>query len=71
MASTTVQSFGKPLSRSHAFWAVAAILLTITAISAVPSPLYALYQQEWDFADSVLTAVFAVYVLALLVSLLV
>jgi len=53
------------------FWAMAGILVTITAISAVPSPLYALYQQEWGFADSVLTEVFAVYVLALLVSLLV
>ena len=71
MTSTAVHPLGKPLSRSNAFWAVSAILLTITAISAVPSPLYALYQQEWDFADSVLTAVFAVYVLALLVSLLI
>jgi MFS family permease len=50
---------------------MAAILLIITAISAVPSPLYAFYQQEWNFADSVLTEVFAVYVLALLVSLLI
>lgn len=71
MTSTTPRSIGKPLSRDHAFWVMAAILLTITAISAVPSPLYALYQREWHFADSVLTEVFAVYVLALLVSLLV
>lgn len=68
--SASFPSSRNPISRDHAFWATAGILLVITAISAVPSPLYALYQEEWDFADSVLTIVFAVYVLALLVSLL-
>lgn len=58
------------LSRSASF-AVAAIAGTaaLTAASA-PSPLYPVYQQLWDFSAFTLTAVFAVYVFALLVALL-
>ncbi|MCB0863794.1 MAG: MFS transporter [Solirubrobacterales bacterium] len=59
------------ISHGRAFWAMAAIAVTFPAISAVPSPLYSLYQDLWGFSDSVLTEVFAVYVVALLVSLLV
>ena len=50
---------------------MAGIAVTFPAISAVPSPLYALYQDMWGFSDAVLTEVFAIYVVALLVSLLV
>lgn len=50
---------------------MAAIAVTFPAISAVPSPLYALYQDRWGFSDAVLTEVFAIYVVALLFSLLV
>ncbi len=50
---------------------MAAIAVTFPAISAVPSPLYSLYQDMWGFSDAVLTEVFAVYVVALLCSLLV
>lgn len=38
--------------------------------SAAPSPLYPLYQRLWGFSSAMLSAVFAVYVGALLVSLL-
>jgi len=55
----------------RAFWAMAAIAVTFPAISAVPSPLYALYQDRWGFSAATLTEVFAIYVLALLISLLV
>lgn len=41
------------------------------AASGVPSPLYRVYAEEFGFGSAVLTVVFAVYVLALLVSLLV
>jgi len=60
-----------PLAHGRAFWAMAAIAVTFPAISAVPSPLYALYQDRWGFSSATLTEVFAIYVVALLVSLLV
>ncbi len=59
------------IPHGRAFWAMAAIAVTFPAISAVPSPLYTLYQDMWGFSDSTLTEVFAIYVLALLTSLLV
>jgi MFS family permease len=39
--------------------------------SAVPSPLYVVYQDEWGFSSITLTSVFAVYAIALLAALLV
>src|SRR4051794_7977829 len=70
---TTFSAITTPrrLSRSRAFWAMASIAVTFPAASAVPSPLYTVYQQRWGFAPSTLTEVFAVYALALLASLLV
>ncbi|TNC27055.1 MFS transporter [Amycolatopsis alkalitolerans] len=41
------------------------------AASSAPSPLYIVYQQAWHFSATTLTAVFAVYVLGLIASLLV
>ena len=40
------------------------------AASAAPTPLYVVYQQQWGFSATVLTVVFAVYVFALIGSLL-
>ncbi|TIC85532.1 MFS transporter [Nocardioides sp. GY 10127] len=57
---------GRPLSFALAGTVGAA---TLTAASA-PSPLYPVYQAEWGFSSFVLTLVFAVYVFALLGSLL-
>jgi predicted MFS family arabinose efflux permease len=48
-----------------------AITVTFPAASAVPSPLYSVYQARWGFSSSTLTEVFAVYALALLASLLI
>ena len=59
------------LSHARAFWAMAAIAVTFPAASAVPSPLYTVYQERWGFSASTLTEVFAVYALALLASLLI
>ncbi|WP_116112085.1 MFS transporter [Amycolatopsis ruanii] len=59
------------LSHPVAFTAVAVIFVLFMAASSVPSPLYVVYQQEWGFSSMTLTAVFAVYVLGLIVSLLV
>jgi MFS family permease len=59
------------LPRPAAFWSVAVLLVLMLAASAVPSPLYRVYQEEFGFSSGVLTTVFGVYALALLGSLLV
>lgn len=59
------------LSQPTAFAALAAIFVVFTAASAVPSPLYVVYQEAWDFSATALTFVFAIYVVGLLGSLLV
>jgi sugar phosphate permease len=53
------------------FWPTATVLFLFVAASAVPAPLYRVYQKNWGFSDTTLTAVFAVYVLVLLLALLV
>jgi MFS family permease len=58
------------LRRSGAFWFVAITLALMLFASSAPSPLYVVYQAHWHFSAITLTCVFAVYVLALLVSLL-
>lgn len=56
---------------SRSFTAVAATTVLFLAASAAPSPLYVVYQELWGFTPTVLTAVFAIYVVGLLGSLLV
>jgi MFS family permease len=58
------------LPRAAAFWVVGATVAALLAASSAPSPLYPIYQQEFGFSALELTAIFAVYVLALLLSLL-
>jgi MFS family permease len=60
-----------PPARSVAFWLAAAVLVLFLAASAAPTPLYRVYQARWGFSASTLTAVFAVYVLFLLVTVLI
>ena len=59
------------LPRRAAFWILAATLAVLLAAASAPSPLYVVYQARWGFSSLTLTLVFAVYVLALLSSLLV
>lgn len=59
------------LSHAFSFAAVAAIFILFMAASSAPSPLYVVYQQNWRFSATALTAVFAIYALGLIVSLLV
>ncbi|BFO18257.1 hypothetical protein SHKM778_46450 [Streptomyces sp. KM77-8] len=54
-----------------AFPCVAAIFVLFLAASSAPSPLYLIYQLQWQFTAWVLTLVFALYVMGLLSSLLV
>ena len=58
------------LPRAVAFWLVTATTAALLAASSAPSPLYPVYQAEFGFSALTLTAIFAVYVLALLTSLL-
>ena len=59
------------LPRAAGFWLLAGALFLLLFASAAASPLYSVYQAQWRFSATTLTAVFAVYVLALLVALLV
>ncbi|HEY5882226.1 MAG TPA: MFS transporter [Nakamurella sp.] len=61
---------GRPLARPVAFWLVTATTATLLAASSAPSPLYQVYQAQFGFSAVTLTAIFSVYVLALLLSLL-
>src|SRR3954447_24137052 len=63
-------TLGRRLPRTPAFWLVAAALLVLTSAASAPSPLYVVYQQRWGFSSVTLTAVFAVYAVALLAALL-
>jgi MFS family permease len=47
-----------------------ATLGAITCASSAPTPLYRIYQEHWGFSPVMVTAVFAVYALSLLLSLL-
>jgi MFS family permease len=59
------------LPRSAGFWLVAGVLFLLLFVSGAASPLYRVYQVQWRFSATTLTAVFAVYALVLLVTLLV
>lgn len=68
---TVAAAPGRQLSRHTGFWVSGGVLWLFFLASAVPSPLYGLYQAQWHFSALTLTAVFAVYALALLTALLV
>lgn len=59
------------MGRGGAFGLHAAILAVFLGASAVPTPVYPLYQHLWGFPAATTTVIFAVYALALLASLLV
>ena len=58
------------LPRPVAFWLVGAALGVFLFAASAPSPLYVVYQAEFGFSAITLTSVFAVYVVALLATLL-
>jgi MFS family permease len=53
-----------------AFWLTAVTSFLLLFASTAPAPLYRVYQAQWRFSETALTGVFAVYALALLVTLL-
>jgi MFS family permease len=60
----------RSLTRPIAFWLVASATMALTAASAAPSPLYPVFQAQYKFSEITLTVIFAVYVFALVMSLL-
>ncbi|RSZ41273.1 MULTISPECIES: MFS transporter [unclassified Variovorax] len=54
-----------------AFPLLAAVLFAFFFAAAAPSPLFVVFQHAWHFSSSLLTVAFAVYAIALLVSLLI
>jgi MFS family permease len=59
------------LPRAGGFWLAAGVFVLLFFSAAARSPLYGVYQAQWRFSAATLTAVFAVYAVALLVTLLV
>lgn len=59
------------MRRRLAFWLMGGLLGTLMAAAGAPSPLYRVYQAAWSFSSATLTAVFAVYAVALLAAFLV
>src|SRR3954470_21892650 len=58
------------LSTTAALYLQASIVVALLAGSSAPTPLYAVYQQEWGFSPVTTTLVFGVYAIAVLLSLL-
>jgi MFS family permease len=61
-----------PSSRQHnvGFWLVAFAFVTAMAFSTVPTPLYAIYQQQDRFSTLMVTIVFGIYAVGVVTSLL-
>jgi MFS family permease len=59
------------LPRTVSFWLTAAVWILFFDAAAAPTPLYSVYQAHWHFSAGTLTAVFAIYVLFLLATLLI
>ena len=73
VASAAAASRFKPwrLPAAVGFPLLAAVLFAFFFAAAAPSPLFVVFQHAWGFSASMLTVAFAVYAIALLISLLV
>src|SRR3984885_9782761 len=61
---------GRVVRGRVAFW-VAALILAVTMLgTTLPTPLYVIYQAQWHFSAAIVTVTFAVYAVAVLVTLL-
>lgn len=69
--SNPAQAPIRRLSHSMALWLLASVLMGFLAASSAPSPLYALYREQWGFSALTLTLVFSSYAFALLATALV
>jgi MFS family permease len=69
MTSTTISSLQLRRSHGFGFWVVAIAFVTVMAFTTVPTPLWSLYAQHDRFSSFTVTIVFAVYALAVALSL--
>ena len=74
-SSATADGAARPrrpeIPRATAFWIAGGVLFVFLFAAGAPAPLYGVYQAELRFSPTTLTVIFAVYALALLVTLLV
>ncbi|MDG4795718.1 MFS transporter [Micromonospora sp. WMMD1082] len=68
MSSTTALAPERPDVRIRGFWPVAYAFGVMMAFSAVPTPLYVLYQQRDGFGPFTVTVVFATYAVGVVLS---
>jgi MFS family permease len=61
----------RALPRAAAFWLIAVVLTLSLFAATAPSPLYRVYEAHLRFSAATLTAVFAVYAIAVLITLLI
>lgn len=57
--------------RARSFWIVVAALMALMIAAGAPTPLYGVYAERIGFSSATLTVIFAIYVVALLATLLV
>jgi MFS family permease len=65
------EHFRRTAPSRAAFWLVAGVLCLLFFAAGAPSPLYGIYRAQLRFSATTLTAVFAIYALVLLATLLV
>ncbi|GHE92666.1 MFS transporter [Streptomyces spiralis] len=61
---------GRRLGRGAAFAVLVCVTVVMMATASAPSPIYPLYQERWGLSVTMLTVIFAVYVVGLLGALL-
>jgi MFS family permease len=69
MTTSTLSPWQLRRGRGFGFWAVAAAFATVMAFTTVPTPLWSLYAQRDRFSSLTVTIAFAVYALAVALSL--
>jgi len=58
------------MPRGAAFWVIALMLVLVLCSASAPSPLYGVYQRLWGFPPFTLTAIYGVFAIAGLTTLL-
>lgn len=66
---TIIPATARRLPHGPGFWIIALAFMTEMAFCAVPTPLYAIYQQRDGFPTIVLTVIFASYAIGVMLSL--
>jgi MFS family permease len=71
MTASAIQLAARPRSRRHSvgFWVTAYAFAVAMAFSAVPTPLYVLYQARDGFSTTMITVIFGAYALGVTASL--